>query len=720
MSILLKWKKRLLLESPAGFLFTVSSVVITVALLTAVLLLYREIHLSSGTDNDGMLRYLVPFLCAVLLLCSGVNLYITFTAALEGSRNQYGLLSGAGATKRQFLQNQMAEAAMIDLIGAVIGCPLGWRIAHVLFRQYNTAQLGAVSGKPYLAFVFALPELLLVPAVCLVVSGHRLARSKQENRPKRTKEEKNRRMYAVVKKVFGAGGELEWRIARHDRRFRNAFQTSLLIEMTLLLLLSGLFYVFSQARATVENRDISLYYWAANRNDPMVQTVTGAVAKERADGTIQSAVSYHDYDSLRIICLFENETLTDAYRQTVRQADRSSAPQNWMYVCCDCGENGQIVCCYLDFIDDGSFRKLAEMCGAECGSGDALFFNYGSAFLKGEADRPPVLRSAPGPQTLYLNPAEPDDRGYALDTACFGGDGFDAERFLYTVQSSFSRAEINVAGLINDPEALGSLGLPTQSGPMLVLSQKDEPLFADFLSDVLFVGTERIIAEEHVSLSGRLLEQVKQCGSYDIRNQKFGTGTQIFGLSMNHGGLGFYKQTDNAQVREDYLVFQRMFRSFYVYFFVLHGFMLLSNIVNIVYLNQRKRKREYAVLLSLGLSERQQRGMRLCESAIYSLRCAFFSFLCAAVLYIPGYLFLLKGMTWEGFSEPGPSLYELDVPQTVVYILQHALKISGISFGLVAVVSAAVFLLFLLAGVLTQRKLTDEKLITLLKDDMHE
>ena len=102
-------------------------------------------------------------------------------------------------------------------------------------------------------------------------------------------------------------------------------------------------------------------------------------------------------------------------------------------------------------------------------------------------------------------------------------------------------------------------------------------------------------------------------------------------------------------------------------------------------------------MISLGLSERQQNGMRLCESAIYSFRSALFSFLIASVLYIPVYLFLMKGMLWEGFSAPGSNLYDLNTPETVADVMTHVLHIIGLSAGVVAVVTAVVFLLFLAA-----------------------
>ena len=720
MPILRKWKTRIWRESPAGLLFTIFSVTISVALLAAILLIYRGVSISAGTDNDGMLRYLVPSLCLVILLCSCVNLYITFSVSVEGNGAPYRLFRSVGATQRQLVNHLLEEVAVIDLVSAAVGCPLGCFIAGLLSRQYQEQNTALVLDKPYLALLYALPELLLVPVVCVIAAHRRFLPAKEKKRFHKRNMKTSEKVPGLFKKLFGTGGLLEYRIARHDRQDRNIFQAALIIELVLLLLLSGLFFIFSQSKITVENRDISIHYWAANNNDALIRTVTDTLAREQADGSIQSMISYHDYDCMRTICLFDSDIVTQEYIQAVRSADSSDPPRDWMYICCDFGESGQLVCFAMDFVDDETFQRLAKDCGAECGPGDALLYNFSSVVLAGAEARVPVLRCAPGEIILYNNPAEPDQRGYALHTVCFFGDGFDAVKFLNDELPSCTQAKVNIVGLIDSPGIVDAAGLPEMSHPTLILSQKDEAKYADFLSDVLFIGMEKIVAEDHRGFSERLLEQVKQCGNYDIRNRKFGTGTQIFGMSMNQGASGFYQQTDNAQVREDYQTFQRMFRSFFVCFYLLHACILLANIINIVYLNQRKRRKENAVLISLGLSERQQNGMRLCESAIYSFRSALFSFLIASVLYIPVYLFLMKGMLWEGFSAPGSNLYDLNTPETVAYVMTHVLQIIGLSAGVVAVVTAVVFLLFLAANRIRQKKSDNAELIKLLKDDANE
>ncbi len=718
MSILSVWKKRTRRESPARFLFTAFSVAAVIMLLVATQNVYRTAADSAPNDGDGMFRYFVPLLCGAAMLCSGIHLFLSYYGFLVGNNSQLRLLRTAGATERQLFSCIVADAFLLDGIGALAGCPLGVAAARILIRMSGpTYLLPSATADLTRSVVFALPELVLVPIVILSAAAYFFAPSRNKNGRCHKKKRENRNTLDKRPGLFAAGGHLERSFLQNDKRHSRIILASLTAELAALLLLTGLFFELKSFYIKQDGgTEINITYSASCKTDPMIQTVDRVLTENRQSGRISSMYTEHIYDGLRTFFLTENSEATDAYLNAVQNADRSYEPMMWMFCACDLQQRGQLVHCDIIFLDDDTFRLIARENGIDCGAGEALFYNSCCAYLCKDGTRCQVLQKTPRAMTIYRNNVEIGQDGVRAVNTYYGSD-FNTSVFFEEELPNCAKKEILIAGQLKDTATLLEYDLNEHDMPFLLLSQNDEGAFADFMSGVMIWNTALIHTNDHAALSAALLDSVKQFNEYDIRNRRFGVGTEIYGTPMNKDGKGIYQQRDKAQMQLDLDAFQAQFRSFYIFFFGLSAVFMIANVVDIVYLDQKMRFREYAILYSLGLSEKQRSGMRLYESIFYSVRCAALTFVSGCILFVPVYLFLMKGMLFEGLQGVGGALYDLNVPQTIEWVAQKVFSAcaSAAVFSLLAAIF--MFALFAVLGRFYQNNNDMEQLITVLKDE---
>ena len=718
MSILLIWRKRKLQESPIRFLMTILGVAAVILLLVSTQTVYWATAEASRNDGDGLFRYLIPLLCGAALLCSGINLFLSYTGFLAGNYSQFRLLRTSGATEKQLFQCLFAEALVLDCIGVLLGCPLGFFVARSLMRAADPAcALPSFFVDLLRTMRFALPEILLVPAIAMLAAALYFAPRRSNGEHRRKPRKNGRQKDSKRPGVFGAGGDLEHRFLHNDRRRRYVVLAALSAELTALLLLTGLFVELKHLSIRSDGgTEINVTYNANEKSDPMIETVDRVLSENRQNGRIKSMYSEHVYDGLRTFLLLDGSMVTDEYRQVVENADRSDEPFMWMFCACELGQNQQLAHCNMIFVDEDTFQTIAGENGIDCGAGEALLYNFSTSYLSSTGLRVPVLRQTPVSLSLYQKNAPLGSDGFRAVNTYYGKD-FNAEQFLSEELPDCPKTEIRIAGSLEATQTLCDYDLDEETLPFLLFSQNDEAALAGFLSGVMVWNTALINTDDHAALSAELLDSIKELEGYDIRNHRFGVGTEVYGTARKNGGKGFYEQRDMAQMQKDFSSFQWQFHSFYVYFFMLCAVLMIINIVDISYLEQKLRLREYAVLYSLGLSEKQRTGMRLYESAFYSLRVALLGFFVSCVLFVPEYLFLMKGMLFESLRLPSVSLYDMNTKQTIGWILQKALHACGSAAVFSLIAAFVIFLMFASIGRYFQMRSNTDQLIPILKDE---
>jgi putative ABC transport system permease protein len=105
----------------------------------------------------------ISSLLAVLLAWS------TFTALANERRREVGILRAIGAHKSHIMKMFLTEAAIISLIGGVIGIGIGNYLIHHLAGNFDLlSRLGAYASFSVLNILFSIAAMLVGIGVCLV------------------------------------------------------------------------------------------------------------------------------------------------------------------------------------------------------------------------------------------------------------------------------------------------------------------------------------------------------------------------------------------------------------------------------------------------------------------------------------------------------------------------------------------------------------------------
>lgn len=256
------------------------------------------------------------------------------------------------------------------------------------------------------------------------------------------------------------------------------------------------------------------------------------------------------------------------------------------------------------------------------------------------------------------------------------------------------------------------------------------------------------------------LRRKELCGSYSFSHRAEGLYAEIYGddpaallaaleqelvqarcfLSFRQFGDGFTTATpqeqeaaargetvvrimDGASNADSFNVFLEQTEQFFLRYFTVMIFLSIGlNMVNIVHINRLSRRREYAILTSIGMSGRQRLGMLLYESFRFTFQVVF----CGVIVILLLARFIGPSVE-KAFDTESVSLSQEFLGQGWETPYQQIMTtIGNMGVALKPYWPIMLFtLLFLFFGYLltelsVNRKMNRDELIPILKDDMHE
>lgn len=84
---------------------------------------------------------------SIALLAAGVGIMNIMTVSVMERTREIGILKAIGAKNRNILTMFLAEAALIGLVGGLLGVPTGYGLAHVLSYALSAFRPQAQSGS---------------------------------------------------------------------------------------------------------------------------------------------------------------------------------------------------------------------------------------------------------------------------------------------------------------------------------------------------------------------------------------------------------------------------------------------------------------------------------------------------------------------------------------------------------------------------------------------
>lgn len=549
--------------------------------------------------NDDMLRYygvvewdnvyafLRGFMLVIILIIviASVSLiYNAFAMSVSERARQLGLLASVGATKRQ----KRASVYYEGLFVGVIGIPAG------LLAGIGGIALTLAAIQPLLDSFINLPAdvklTLVVPpsavaitvlfsVITIFISVYRPARRASKIMPidaiRQTQEvrltRRSLKTPRLIRRVFGFEAEIALKNLKRSRKKYRATVVSLVISLVLFLTVSSYASITRDISGAVDdgyNYDIFIQYSRVS-NVQREDTNARIAALELVD-SFAATSRLSGFVPLREDQLSSNtRTLMEYNYEDITKLDFSFT---------------------VIGLDDASFAVYADASGvraedyADTQNPKAILINYGQAYMTTEGNN---VKKIAG-DVLSLRP------GGTLEFTA--GDAAEE-----TAQATDARLTV---------------GAVTQERPMGVLTGS--------LSSATLVVTENVWQAITGGLTAERREQLSaqgalQYSSFMTSKEDQRLEAQLLELTQSLPASGYYIYNIKDMARSEQNI--STFLGIFVYgFIILISLICIANIFNTVSTNIGLRRRELAMLRSVGMTPKGFSRMMRFESIFYGFK----------------------------------------------------------------------------------------------------
>ena len=723
MYIVLKWNFKTLLADVPRLLLTLLNIVAAGAMFTGMGLMLDSFVAATGSPNKGLLNYVVNVaLPPAILLSYAVTAYVLFSVMLAERKRQFYLMRTAGCTTRQLLWSLTFEALAMDVAGLLPGVGAGYLLARRLLRELALPLAdGALSGGTAargLAVMF-----LLTPLLMLLASFPLWLTKRRQRRKKPPKKDREPFKVRLLPRLFGSGGRLEYALGKNERRHRAAVTLSVVVNLAVLFAMAAGLAVLDNSAAYTEEEGketgVSLRYTISSLSDERKTFTESVLRRLEQEGHCQPFTYCADATQNRYWTVVNEE---DVFLNGTKYDDPTvEVPNRTLF---RLRGDRYAFPVYLSVYDDAAYAALAEGLKIPDTGNGGIFVNqchgvpyrendetayYNATLLRDLPEQPLALRTADEDFTELVNEAVENDARTLPD---------GAEALL----SPEAAAEIPIDGLASGKDVIEITG--RYGYPSLILPERTAARWQKQLPTQFEIACSVYTAEPSV-VREALTKELRAKG-WSVIVCQFSDGKGLIDQENEMYQNGAILLFDVSYIQQQYEAVQRLADRFFRYFAVAVFLSIALNIVNIVHMNRLSRRREYAILTSIGLSGRQRLGMQLYESFTFTLRAVLTAFpvlVAFAAAFLPS---ANDAYNWESLHLQTPFTY--DGGDLTKAPLWKQLWYTGLNIveRLKPYRTLALFaVLFLFAGYvvteyLVNRRMEKEELIPILKDEMYE
>ena len=541
---------------------------------------------SGVVEWDNVYRFIQGFMLVIIfiIVIASVSLiYNAFAMSVSERSRQLGLLASVGATRRQKRASVYFEGFFVGAIGIPlgVGAGIGGIAATLAAIQPLLESISNVKGDVRLSLVvplWAIGIAVLFSVLTICISVYRPARRASRISPMdaiRQTHETHLTRRAVktsrlTRSLFGFEAEIALKNLKRSRKRYRATVVSLVISLVLFLTVSCYANMTGNMTNAVMdgyNFDVTIRY--SHLSDAQIESINEKIA------------------ALEPVTGFSYNTALYGYAQLGQDALSEYA---WDYAVQydDMPEDQRVLDITLVGIDDESFAAYAAAAGANAGDyadvqqPKAILINYGTDYaqVKGNNIKKvagDILKLRAG-DLLPIIPGDYGDTGIPAISVTIGA--VTQQRPMGVMSGSLSTA---------------TLVMP-QSMWDAAVSRLTEKQFLELDRNAFIVRSAYMTAEEDQKLVAQINELVQSLpsSSYDIFNIK-----------------------DVARSQNNVSTFLGVF----VYGFIaLISLICIANIINTVSTNIGLRRRELAMLRSVGMTPQGFNRMLRFESIFYGLK----------------------------------------------------------------------------------------------------
>ena len=564
-------------------------------------------------DNFGRVFFGLATILIFLIVLGSVSLiYSAFSISVSERTRQFGLLRSVGATRSQLRRSVLYEAAVISVIGIPLGilCGLGGMAVTLhfiggLFQGVLAAEVpmrfrvswASVGGSAIIALVTVLISVWIPASRATRVTALEAIRQNQDIRIRG----KDVRVSRLTGRLFGLEGILAKKYFRRNRRRYRATIVSLVLSLVLFISASSFcMYLTGTVDETLSVSNYDVLCFLDGEADP--QAVFSALSE--AKGVQQGAYWKEDRGYL----LLEQDQLNETYLRYGEVAAKTF----WQAYADPAYTGAVAIPVERYYVDETSYRQFLTAQGLDAGQYlDAshplpLVYNEGNDVLylqgaEGHYERQvytyQILKR--GTRTAALRQpqaVEGYDYGYTGNVSDSQPDAAPtpAQDFFFNEEGEeISRPTQTVAIELGAMVQELPLGVSTREGGgcILIYPYACAP---DDDREISVCFTSSSHAETAESLKEILLERGSYTGSgqvYDVREQESSSRNMVTIVNVFSYG-----------------------------FIVLISLIAVANVFNTISTNVALRRREFAMLRSVGMTRGGMNRMMNYECLLYGFR----------------------------------------------------------------------------------------------------
>ena len=567
---------------------------------------------SANSYFNTMLYGLMGILMGLIMFGSISLIYNSFSISVAERTKQFGLLKSVGATRRQIRYTVLYEALLLCLVGIPVGLLVGCAgigVTLYALRDHFALLMGVEDTVVQMRLHLTAWILLLSAAVGLLtalisawIPARRAMRLSPMEALRQTSDirvsPRQVKTSRLTGKLFGYCGTLASKNFKRNRRKYRATVVSLFLSLVLFISSSAFaMYLTRVAQGYVNDQGYDISYSAdLNTAEEAEQFLQQTVSLEGMEEGVYFTTASR---TLRIPVRFFSREYLELFPKTkeVAQAD-----------------------CTIRFVRDADYTKLAEQAGVTYDPNapaaliyddtkDRIFDENGSYAVEYA-----ILDHRKMPQTLELiQPRQVEGYvwvGYSTDEDGNPQLDYMAEDIYYGRQEQNGPDD----GWYSVPAQEAQSLLPLQLGPVL---EGQTPIFVTNGLTLLYPYSAR------TAILGEDTEDLDICRFlYTTSNHKLAYHALLEALErweMDDSGA-----FDYAAEREAQRAAVTVVEVFSYGFIVLISLIAAANVFNTISTNIALRRRELAVLQSIGMSLRGLYRMMNYECLIYGLKSLLF------------------------------------------------------------------------------------------------
>lgn len=614
----------------------------------------------SRFDNYFRVVYGMAAILIGLIMFGSVSLiYNAFAISVSERTKQFGLLSSVGATKKQLRRMVRFEALCVSAIGIPIGVVVGIVGITVTFLCIGGKIVSVTGGFVPMRMHASLPALAIAFFVALVtvlisawIPSRRSAKVsaveairqsadiKEEKRPIRTPR--------WIYKVFGLSGMLAQKYFRRSRKKYRATILSLFMSVVLFISASAFTdYLTRSVGGVFEQTEWDIRYYCLEFGDMELEEIKELLL---ADPNVEEAV-----------CTINQDAMGGTDRAYLSEAGLTEFSQLGSDEYSEDREVGCIV--------------------------DVIFVS--------DVDYSALLREYHLSETEFLNPAQP------LGIACDNITYFDDEAGKYRTEHFLASDQFEMDALFwKELEGYIFQGVVNPDGveQALYLSEDEqEELYLDIdeARGRLTFRTGKTIHElpyfvmnsyyptliYPLSLMDKVMEGADEPNyvNYLLKAKEHAAAMTTLSKTLAENHLGNHNLYDVAEQQENDRNLVTIVKVFSSGFIVLISLIAAANVFNSVSTNIALRRREFAMLKSVGMTGKGLQNMMNYECILYGTRSLLFGLPVSAGVTVLIYMVVHEGfeagfyMPWDAVGIAVLSVFAV-VFASMLYAMQKIRK----------------------------------------------